>query len=101
MFLRINDVVCVGENAGRYGKLHYRAVVGISPCEFYAVEFFVTVLHLAGAVGDENVSHYVWLGVVDGVVLDTEYLVRGKELVYPLRFVSGERSGFHFVGLAD
>ena len=74
-WLRIDYVVGRSEYAGRCGQADYRAVVGKAPREFDRVKFLVTVLNLAGAVGDENRGKNQRVVTVGLVQLDTEYIV--------------------------
>lgn len=74
-WLRIDYVVGRSEYAGRCSKSDYRAIVSKSPSELDRVKFLVTVLNLAGAVGDENRGKNQRVVTVGLVQLDSEYIV--------------------------
>ena len=97
--LRVNEIVRRSENAGRSRQAHYGAVVCISPCELDGVKFLVAVLYLAGAVCNEYRGEKQRVITVGRVRLDTEHIMRRKELVYPIGFVRSQRPGLHFVCL--
>lgn len=61
-----HDIVWRREYAGRGRQAHYGAVVCISPCELDGVKFLVAVLHLTGAVGDEDWSDNERIDIVSG-----------------------------------
>lgn len=97
--LRVNEIVWFSENAGRGGEPDDWAVFNISPCELDFVKFLVAVLYFAGAVGNEYRGEKQRVITVGRVRLDTEHIVRRKELVYPFGFVRSQRPGLHLVGL--
>ena len=96
-WLRIDYVIGRCEYAGRGRQAHYGAVVCISPCELDLVKFFIAVLHLASGIGDKDEGHDKRIILVGRVRLDSEHIVRRKELVYPPSFVRSQRSGLHLV----
>ena len=75
------------------------AVVGIPPFELDRVRFLVTVLHFAGTFGDKDRHNYERVFGIGCVRLDSEHIVRRKELVYPLGFIRSQRLSLDFVGL--
>lgn len=87
------------EDAGRGGEAHNRAVVCISPCELDLVKFLVAVLYLTGGVGNEYRDENERVVAVGRVRLDSEHVVRRKELVDPLGFVRSQWPGLHLVSL--
>lgn len=63
------------EYSGRSGEPHDWAVVGIAPRKLDCVKFFVAVLHLRCAVGDEDENRNERVIRVCEVLLDSEYRV--------------------------
>lgn len=97
--LRVNEIVWFSENAGRGGEPDDWTVLDVSPCELDLVKFFVAVLHFAGGVGNEDWNEKQRVITVCRVRLDSEHIVRRKELVYPSGFVRSQWPGLHLVSL--
>lgn len=93
------EIIGFSEDAGRGGEPHYGAVVLVTPRELYFVKFLVAVLKLAGGVGNEYRGENKRVVAVGRVRLDSEHVVRRKELVDPLGFVRSQWPGLHLVGL--